>query len=292
MISTVDELNNNQNREENIELLAAQRVLYNEARIYELLIFILTIVIPTLILFIKIFFENNNLFKKVSNIIPIITMLIYIFIYDKNKDIKNKAAYIQQLFDSKVYDINFGIKMEDIENSYTIFEKSKKILNSEKEKNKLHNWYNIDIRCNKLSSFKLILSCQIINIFWSKELKQKYINIISFIILIPILILLIINIKLYKINFIVSAISYMTPLISFFYINIKNVKNEIKELQNVLSNIEIKLNSDNITEKDIIKIQNSIFKYRKNSVLIFNIFYNFYKQNIEIILKKYFGKSS
>ena len=292
MISTVDELNNNQNREENIELLAAQRVLYNEARIYELLIFILTIVIPTLILFIKIFFENNNLFKEVSNIIPIITMLIYIFIYDKNKDIKNNAAYIQQLFDSKVYDINFGIKMEDIENSYTIFEKSKKILNSEKEKNKLHNWYNIDIRCNKLSSFKLILSCQIINIFWSKELKQKYINIISFIILIPILILLIINIKLYKINFIVSAISYMTPLISFFYINIKNVKNEIKELQNVLSNIEIKLNSDNITEKDIIKIQNSIFKYRKNSVLIFNIFYNFYKQNIEIILKKYFGKSS
>ncbi|TXJ38524.1 hypothetical protein EPJ66_07405 [Brachyspira aalborgi] len=292
MISTVDELNNNQNREENIELLAAQRVLYNEARIYELLIFILTIVIPTLILFIKIFFENNNLFKEVSNIIPIITMLIYIFIYDKNKDIKNKAAYIQQLFDSKVYDINFGIKMEDIENSYTIFEKSKKILNSEKEKNKLHNWYNIDIRCNKLSSFKLILSCQIINIFWSKELKQKYINIISFIILIPILILLIINIKLYKINFIVSAISYMTPLISFFYINIKNVKNEIKELQNVLSNIEIKLNSDNITEKDIIKIQNSIFEYRKNSVLIFNIFYNFYKQNIEIILKKYFGKSS
>ena len=292
MISTVDELNNNQNREENIELLAAQRVLYNEARIYELLIFILTIVIPTLILFIKIFFENNNLFKEVSNIIPIITMLIYIFIYDKNKDIKNKAAYIQQLFDSKVYDINFGIKMEDIENSYTIFEKSKKILNSEKKKNKLHNWYNIDIRCNKLSSFKLILSCQIINIFWSKELKQKYINIISFIILIPILILLIINIKLYKINFIVSAISYMTPLISFFYINIKNVKNEIKELQNVLSNIEIKLNSDNITEKDIIKIQNSIFKYRKNSVLIFNIFYNFYKQNIEIILKKYFGKSS
>lgn len=134
MISTVDELNNNQNREENIELLAAQRVLYNEARIYELLIFILTIVIPTLILFIKIFFENNNLFKEVSNIIPIITMLIYIFIYDKNKDIKNKAAYIQQLFDSKVYDINFGIKMEDIENSYTIFEKSKKILNSEKEK--------------------------------------------------------------------------------------------------------------------------------------------------------------
>ena len=292
MISTVDELNNNQNREENIELLAAQRVLYNEARIYELLIFILTIVIPTLILFIKIFFENNNLFKEVSNIIPIITMLIYIFIYDKNKDIKNKAAYIQQLFDSKVYDINFGIKMEEIENSYTIFEKSKKILNSEKEKNKLHNWYNIDIRCNKLSSFKLILSCQIINIFWSKELKQKYINIISFIILIPILILLIINIKLYKINFIVSAISYMTPLISFFYINIKNVKNEIKELQNVLSNIEIKLNSDNITEKDIIKIQNSIFEYRKNSVLIFNIFYNFYKQNIEIILKKYFGKSS
>ena len=292
MISTVDELNNNQNREENIELLAAQRVLYNEARIYELLIFILTIVIPTLILFIKIFFENNNLFKEVSNIIPIITMLIYIFIYDKNKDIKNKAAYIQQLFDSKVYDINFGIKMEDIENSYTIFEKSKKILNSEKEKNKLHNWYNIDIRCNKLSSFKLILSCQIINIFWSKELKQKYINIISFIILIPILILLIINIKLYKINFIVSAISYMTPLISFFYINIKYVKNEIKELQNVLSNIEIKLNSDNITEKDIIKIQNSIFEYRKNSVLIFNIFYNFYKQNIEIILKKYFGKSS
>ncbi|TXJ33657.1 hypothetical protein EPJ69_04560 [Brachyspira aalborgi] len=290
MISTVDELNNNQNREENIELLAAQRVLYNEARIYELLIFILTIVIPTLILFIKIFFENNNLFKEVSNIIPIITMLIYIFIYDKNKDIKNKAAYIQQLFDSKVYDINFGIKMEYIENSYTIFEKSKKILNSKKEKNKLHNWYNIDIRCNKLSSFKLILSCQIINIFWSKELKQKYINIISFIILIPILILLIINIKLYKINFIVSAISYMTPLISFFYINIKNVKNEIKELQNVLSNIEIKLNSDNITEKDIIKIQNSIFEYRKNSVLIFNIFYNFYKNNIEQFFTIHFSR--
>lgn len=78
MISTVNELNNNQNREENIELLAAQRVLYNEARIYELLIFILTIVIPILILFIKMFFENNNLFKEVSNIIPIITMLIYI----------------------------------------------------------------------------------------------------------------------------------------------------------------------------------------------------------------------
>ena len=290
MISTVDELDNNQNREENIELLAAQRILYNEARIYELLIFILTIVIPTLILFIKIFFENNNLFKEVSNIIPIITMLIYILIYDKNKDIKNKAAYIQQLFDSKVYDINFGIKMEDIENSYTIFEKSKKILNSEKEKNKLHNWYHIDIRCSKLSSFKLILSCQIINIFWSKELKQKYINIISFIILIPILILLIINIKLYKINFIVSFISYITPLISYIYINKKNIKNEIKELQNILSNIEIKLNSDNITEKDIIKIQNSIFEYRKNSVLIFNIFYNFYKNNIEQFFTIHFSR--
>lgn len=290
MISTVDELNNNQNREENIELLAAQRVLYNEARGHELFVFILTIIIPISILFLKIFLENNNLFKEISNIIPIITMLTYIFIYDKNKDIKNKAAYIQQVFDSKVYNIYFGIETEDIESHAIIFEKSKKILNLKKEKDKLYNWY--DIKCNKLYSYKLILSCQKMNVFWSKELKLKCINIIRIIILIFVSILLIINIKLYKANFIVAFISYITPLISFFCINIKNIKNEIKELQNILYDIENKLNSNNITEKDIIKIQNSIFEYRKNSVLIFNKFYNFYKRNIENFFIKYFGKSN
>lgn len=130
------------------------------------------------------------------------------------------------------------------------------------------------------------------NVFWSKELKLKCINIIRIIILIFVSILLIINIKLYKANFIVAFISYITPLISFFCINIKNIKNEIKELQNILYDIENKLNSNNITEKDIIKIQNSIFEYRKNSVLIFNKFYNFYKRNIENFFIKYFGKSN
>ena len=128
------------------------------------------------------------------------------------------------------------------------------------------------------------------NVYWSKELKQKYISIISIIILIFVSILLIINIKLYEINFIVGFVSYITPLISYVYINIKNIKNEIKELQNILSKIENKLNSDNITEKDIIKIQNSIFEYRKNSVLIFNIFYNFYKNNIEQFFTIHFSR--
>mgnify|MGYP004547383617 CR=1 FL=1 len=45
------------------------------------------------------------------------------------------------------------------------------------KKDKLYNWY--DIKRNKLSSHKLILSSQKINVFWSKELKQKYINIIN-----------------------------------------------------------------------------------------------------------------
>ena len=166
--------------------------------------------------------------------------------------------------------------MEGIESHAIIFKKSKKILNSEKEKDKLYNWY--DIKCDKLYSYELILNCQKMNVYWSKELKQKYVNIISTIILIFVSILLIINIKLYKVNFIVIFISYITPLISYIYINRKNIKNEIKELQNILSKIESKLNSDNITEKYIIKIQNSIFEYRKNSVLIFNIFYNFYKK--------------
>ncbi|WP_219817475.1 S-4TM family putative pore-forming effector, partial [Brachyspira murdochii] len=87
MVSTINELEEKQNEESNIKLLAAQRTLYNKARFYQVIIFFIPILLPVILSIVKLYYKNNIIDFSL-NILNICSIAIYMLIYNKIDKLK------------------------------------------------------------------------------------------------------------------------------------------------------------------------------------------------------------
>ncbi len=165
-----------QNKEDVLELLYAQRILYNQAEVFNGIGWGMTVLL--------FFLEVGKFFipflEHSSYMIGLI-LALGIFVMDyKTNTLINRGANIKGLIDS----ILFGFSVHNKEN---LMEYSIKIKNKRKEDYRIQaahrgddsikgirDWYtqyDSDNHC------KVILNCQKENIWWNKELVQHCLNI-------------------------------------------------------------------------------------------------------------------
>lgn len=293
MVSTINELKEKQNEESNIKLLAAQRTLYNKARFYQVIIFFIPILLPVILSIVKLYY-NNNIIDFLLNVLNICNIAVYMLIYNKIDELKEYAAIIQQQFDKNVYGIDIDININRLELVSIVEKNYKNIFNNKNKKQRLYDWYIFNENCN-IKEHDIILFCQQTNVFWSEKLKEKYINILSYLTYILIIIIVIIiyitaSTEHNCTKIIFQNVLPLSEIFIFSYINYSNIKKELKLLKHINTNINNLLEKnkqDTDKSNHILKIQNDIFEYRKKSILIFNVFYNFFKTDFENTIKSY-----
>ncbi len=181
-----------QNREEFIKLLKAQRYYYGIAKRWQMLRLIISLIIPTLFISAKLkSLDEIEPYKKFLNwldfswiiIISLIWIALSFFVRILEKRYISLAASIQEEFDIKIFKIDKNNicfpkepTLEEINNGAKKFKGDTK---------KLRNWYLVEDSGNK---FLNILLAQRINITWDRLLKERYRNLLIILIIILFLI--------------------------------------------------------------------------------------------------------
>lgn len=267
-----------QNEDKCIAMLAAQRQLYNDAKKMNLVLILISIILPFILSFISLFTQDT--YVDNSSYIVAIAALILSFIMDKYIDKqKELAASIQQQFDTYVYTMpwNYRLFGNNRNTNQEIAKYSKSILNNNKEKQKLYDWYVAE-NDNK-SLLDGILSCQRENYAWDIGLRKRFkaASIITVVIL-SLIVLAVGIINSEKLLTVICHMAFIAPMLEWLLSTIKDIDKDIESL-NALD--ELINNDSNKSMEDLQDIQKTIFEHRKECYIIPSYLYNIFKNNDE-----------
>ena len=149
-----------ENEEQSIEMLAAQRQLYNDAKKYGWLSSALSVWIPFILAILLLFISEDSPVGIASYVLSIISAIVSFIVAKVISDKKEMAALIQQKFDLYVYDMPWNKRLfgNDKNVSNEIVSYSSKILINDEEKKALYDWYTPLVDDKELH--KGILACQ------------------------------------------------------------------------------------------------------------------------------------
>lgn len=269
-----------QNEKKSIMMLAAQRQLYKNAKLKNIIYSFFLLVVPVLFAIASTyFFQLKNLITDFNYLIIIICSLLGRIIEKSIEEDKKLAALIQQKFDLYIYNMlwNKRIYGQDRDVKHEIALYSKKILKNQSEKNELSNWYTIG--SSYKNSIESILSCQKENCCWDIKLRKRF-KILSVIIGV-ILIIIIIIISVFNnepVNNLISRILLILPILEWIYKTVFLLNEDIKRLIEV--NTELSTSTQK-TFENLEDIQNAIYKHRQVAYLIPDILYKFFKKEDE-----------
>ncbi|MCR5226123.1 MAG: hypothetical protein K6E27_02770 [Eubacterium sp.] len=268
-----------QNEEHSIEMLAAQRELYREAKIFNYLSVSMSVWIPFVLSIVLLFIPAYSPLGGVSYILSI-TSAILSFITDKViRDKKKLAAMIQQKFDIYVYRMPwderiFG-KNKNLNDQIVTY--SKRILNTYQERESLTNWYASSIDEKEIN--EAILACQRENVCWDVGLRKRFVKGIALIIILLCTLVFIMGIVrnesiirlLWRLAFVAPMVKWLLSTVSQLRIDI----NDLDELDNSINESTIK------SMEDLQDIQKCIFDHRTKSYIIPDFFYKLFKDSDE-----------
>jgi len=290
----MNNINTIQNSQENIQKLAAQRLLYSKSKKIRLLKFILTVSFTVILNIFSILQHDKNLSDSLYIILGFVSMLIQFIPFDFIANKKQKlAASIQQEFDHTLYafdkNIIKSITQFEIDKAiakyYTIYKKAHNI-------EELKDWYpNIDVNLSSEVSF---FRCQKTNSAWESDIRGKY-NI--FLIILGSIILLALFAVSFAFNYdfrktikyiFIPTISLIVFIVMSIYHNIKCLR-LLKEDYKIISDIETILETHSndaiLVGKLINALQQDIYEYRQIVLFIPDFFYRWQKKDEEEIIE-------
>lgn len=269
-----------QNSQRRLELLAAQRQLYSDAKNLQMLSVLISI--PTVIVWsiLVALFPSLAVYAALWGVIA--TFLEILVFSRLQKSTQEKAAKIQQIFDCEVLQFNWaslncGIRVDP----ETIID----AFNRYKRKNlnftKLHNWYPVIVEQLPIHQARII--CQRSNVWWDAQLRRRYskwiIIILLFLTIIVLLIGLIGGLTLEK-----FLLAVLIPLIPAFVFGLRqyNEHNEAAtRLDRLRENAEVLVQeviSGRYTpqdfERESYSLQTQIYENRRRSPLILDWLYS------------------
>ncbi|MBQ9100966.1 MAG: hypothetical protein IJY54_06275 [Paludibacteraceae bacterium] len=273
-----------QNEERAIAMLAAQRQLYNDAKMFDAISVALSVWLPLVMALILLFLPEESNWKSVSYVLAIVSMM-FSFVIDKHIDNKKKlAAFIQQKFDVFVYDMPWNERIfgKDKNVNGDIVAYSKQILGNADEKARLCNWYTPTVDDRDL--FTGILLCQRENLRWDVGLRKRY-RLIS-VIMILLLCLIVFVMGLWKnesVSMLLCRFAFVAPMLEWLLGTVRTLNKDIeriKELDEVANGEEAK------AMEELQDIQRMIFEHRKECYAIPNCIYQMFKDNDEDMARR------
>lgn len=272
-------INQRQNEEKCIAMLAAQRQLYSDAKVLDLISTLLSVLIPFLLSCVLLFVPKDSPVGVTSYVISIVSMIFSFCISGHIKSEKRTAAFIQQKFDTYVYSMPWNRRIfgDDKNVSSEIAQYSEKILSNRAEKEKLKNWYTAE--ADKKSLNEGILICQRENFTWDAGLRKRFrmlcIGIVVFLSSAVILMGVILNESLREIF---CRFAFLAPMIQWLFETVKMLNDDFENLRELDSAINSK---EKKSMEDLQDIQKLIYEHRKGCLTIPNYFYGFFKENDE-----------
>jgi len=277
-----EEIINKENYTENIELLAAQKQLYIIAKRIFVFQIILTSVVVVLLSIFNLFVDTSKILSVYSILIAFIDLLL---IKDLIKRYKDKAARIQEQFDTMVLSIptNTLIEKVDLEEIGRYARKHKKI---DPIYSKLKNWYSTSIK--EIDNPVARIVCQRSNFVYDFTLRKNYnlaLSILIGVMSLIVIVLAIVN-ESNLIDFFLTGVLPILPILMLFVQVLKDNKtsnNNLEKLKQVANESWDKvLNNQPIDISQTSRnLQDMIFQNRINSPLIFEWFYNIKRKQLE-----------
>lgn len=280
-----------QNTPKQLERLAAQRELYSSAkRLFNLQI-VGNVLIPLALSLISAFFGNFAVYVAIYGLCFFIIDTILIEPVIKKR--KTKAAKIQELFDSDVFELTKSpFKTVDdvtVEEVLTLYDAHRKI---ETNIEKIKNWYDVNIADLDISVARLI--CQRINYSWECGLRAAYGNLLKVInVILPILIVIVglfANLSLSQVALIGGGLLPLFRFLTKQYQENKDVSEKLTKLNNYFNKLWEKVLTGSANKKEFDeaarRIQDEIYDNRIKSPLIPDSFYQFYRPRDESLMAK------
>ena len=260
-----------QNSQEILDLLFLQRIYCEKIENMTIRIYLFTVFIAIIGIF-----AQNYYYLIVLNLI----LIIYTnYLINKRKEKITIMATIKEIIDRTLFNLK-NLRLECSREKIKEKEKkakryNKEISNSGTDKYRgVRDWYLYE---EKLNDEQIILSCQKQNCYFTENLLGSFSKSISFLIFLIFIVLLCYG-RQTTIEKLITY--YLYPLATFLTLilndfqNYKSFKDILKELKIEFDNIK---NKKKIQEKDLEKIQNLIYLYRKTE----------YRPPLEIIHRKF-----
>lgn len=265
-----------QNEQHFIDMLSAQRHLYNVAKRWNTVQICFCVIIVIIANFLKLFWPKNTIFLSVSyeeiihwiTIYGVLALLLQNCLASKVAAYKLLAAKIQQLFDCNLFQLQWNRALcddkpqpEDISRNI-----------GKEDVDKLHDWYSLEIQ--PLTEELAALVCMRTNVYYDYGIRKKYKIGVDFIIGAILLGSLVVfgiqNANLWDI--VVNGIVPLLPVAKWLYDVHKQNSANLKSLEKLKSLLTSALDNAKKTKhvkKTVLEqIQNFIFLHRKSCFMI------------------------
>lgn len=277
-----------QNSLEMLICLAAQRQLYSTAKT----LFLWQLILSTALVVV---FSVSNLFINISWILAayvfFIAIIDFILISPRIKKQKEKAAKIQEIFDTTVLNIEWNdLLVGDKPSNEEIYRYSEKYKKKHLNFESLKNWYSHTV--SKINSNAAKIVCQRSSCVYDYSIRESFSNAVLVVVLITLLLLLVVGLAkgLTLQNFFLLIALPFLPAITLLIRTVKE-NNLSKETLNSLEKTAESIWNETLLgeEIDISRksraFQDKIYLNRGNSPLIFDWFYYRKRNQLEKEMK-------
>lgn len=269
-----------QNKEDKLKLLAAQRQLYTDSKKLQLISVIISIPIVIILSGLVAIFPKLAAYAALYGTIA--TILEAVFLSRLQKNTQEKAARIQQVFDCEVLkfdwnSLNCGNKIEP----ETVINYSEKYKHRDPNYDSIKNWYPISIRQLAIEQARII--CQRSNVWWDANLRRRYSNWVLFVLgmLVAIVLLMSLIGGLTLEKFVLAVVVPLTPAFVFGLrqcIDHRDSADRLDRLRESADAVIQEVIDQRLTPQDIQKesysLQMQIYENRRYNPLIFDWIYS------------------
>lgn len=272
-------IQNRQNEENSLSMLAAQRQLYSEAKRAENIVILFSVFLPFLCACIQVFVKDNTTLNTIVYIFPIVSMVIGIILEKYIEKEKELAAFIQQKFDTYIYQMPWDKRLFGADKNVNsiIADKSRKHFSKQGAKDKLKDWYTPTVDAFPVE--KGILECQKENFWWDVGLRKRY-KLASTILIVALSIIILGTGIVQNEQFSILALrmAFIFPLCQWLHEIIKTLGADIRRLERLDEELSV---PGEKSMDELQDIQKDIFIHRKSCGSIPNFFYQIFKDNDE-----------
>ncbi|OUC12077.1 MAG: hypothetical protein B0A82_24310 [Alkalinema sp. CACIAM 70d] len=276
----MNNISQEQNTQRSLDLLAAQRQLYSDAKGLQMVSVIMSVPVVIAWSILVALFPPLAVYAALWGIIA--TLLELIFFSRLQKFTQEKAAKIQQIFDCEVLQFNWaslncGVRIEP----ETIVDASNRFKRKKRNLAKLPNWYPTSV--SKLPIHQARIICQRSNVWWDAQLRRRYSKWIVFVLFALTIIVLLIGLigGLTLEKFLLAVLAPLTPAFVFGLRQYTEHNEAAVRLDRLRENAEALVQeiinrryTPQDLERESYSLQTQIFDNRRRSPLIMDWLYS------------------
>ena len=269
-----------QNEEKGIAMLAAQRQLYIDVKVYTYAIFVLSVLIPFLCSVLMLFIKDNLNLEIISYIVSLFSLVFSLLINKSETDKKELAAFIQMKFDVFVFAMPWKTNLFPTDRNvlFEIDKYSEKLFKREPDqRKKLCNWYDRAEEIKSVPLLEAIYSCQHENLTWDYELRRRVKTggtILSFFLII--LIFTFGALSKSSIAQVICRFAFIIPILHWTVDLNKKMANDMNRLDNLRNRFNP---GPSKTMEDLQIIEYDFYNHRKQCYLIPDLIYSIFRNH-------------